>query len=357
MFFGNVYCSNIRQLKLHQANRRGPLNSNDLMTRVVYSKRYNIGFYGIERLHPFDSRKYGRAWKLIQRHFGRAIKEFHIRVKRPVSRDELLLVHSDSYLKRLNRVKYLASALELPIVARLPAFAVDWHVLRPMRWATMGTIVASENALQCGLAINMSGGYHHAKPNAGEGFCIYSDVAIAVASLRKNGLLKSSDRVVYVDTDVHQGNGICHVFLNDPRVFIFDIFNSGIYPAYDVEARNRIDCPVAITSVCTDNEYMQALKNALPGFLDSVSNSRIGIAFYNAGTDIVAGDPLGSLNLSAATVNSRDQFVVSELRKRNIPTVMVLSGGYTKKSYQLISDSVIQLIEKGDTFKASGQRN
>jgi histone deacetylase 11 len=133
--------------------------------------------------------------------------------------------------------------------------------------------------------------------------------------------------------------------MQDNRVFIFDIFNGRIYPMFDVDARYRVDCAIAITSACTDSEYMRELRNKLPGFLDSVGKSPIALAVYNAGTDVFAGDPLGGLNISSSTIRERDLFVVGELRKRGIPTVMVLSGGYTKESYQLVAASVIGLIE------------
>jgi len=214
-----------------------------------------------------------------------------------------------------------------------------------MRWATRGTLLSAEQALEYGVAVNMSGGYHHAKPNRGEGFSIYADAGIAVASLRKDKLIGETDRIICIDTDAHQGNGVCHTLMNDERAFLFDIFNSRIYPSTDVNSRNRVDCAVPITSECTDREYMDALKTRLPGFLDSVCNSPVGIAIYNAGTDIFAGDPLGGLNLSAATILERDLYVVDELRKCDIPTVMVFSGGYTSESYKLVADSVIAIIE------------
>lgn len=319
------------------------------MPRVVYSRHYNIGFYGLERLHPFDSRKYGRAWKLLRRHFGTALRKLHVRPDRPANRDELLLVHSADYLGQLRNPKYVAGALEIAQVQYLPGWAIDWHVLRPMRWATRGTILAARAALEHGFAVNLSGGYHHAKPNRGEGFSIYSDIGIAIASLRANQRIADTDRVVYVDTDAHQGNGVCHTFMSDGRVFIFDMFNSRIYPMYDGDARKRIDCDVGITSSCTDGEYMRELRNRLPGFLDSVCRSPVGLAIYNAGTDVFAGDPLGGLNLSASTIRQRDLFVVGELTRRQLPTVMVLSGGYTRQSYQLVADSVIPLLEMETT--------
>lgn len=321
------------------------------MSRIIYSRHYNIGFYGLERLHPFDSRKYGRAWKLLKRHFGSTLSQLHVAPKRPASREELLQVHTPDYLAQLRDALYVAGAIEVPLVRHLPGWVVDWHVLRPMRWATRGTIIAAQEAIVHGFAVNLSGGYHHAKPSRGEGFSIYSDVGIAVASLRKDGRITESDRVVCIDTDAHQGNGVCHTFMDDRRVFIFDIFNGHIYPMFDVDARKRVDCEVAITSACTDHEYISHLHDRLPGFLDSVGNSPIGLAVYNAGTDVLAGDPLGGLNISADAILARDLYVVGELRKRGIPTIMVLSGGYTKQSFRLVADSVIGIIDSETSRK------
>ncbi len=315
------------------------------MPRIVYSRNYNIGFYGLELLHPFDSRKYGRAWKLLRRHFGSKLRSLHLRPEGPATRDELLLVHSSRYLDELCDAKYVAGALEFPPVGRLPGWLVDRQVLRPMRWATRGTIDAARQSLVHGLVVNLSGGYHHAKPERGEGFSIYSDIGIAVASLRSEELISENERIVYIDTDAHQGNGVCHTFMDDPRVFIFDIFNRQIYPAHDVDARNRIDCDLGITGAISNAEYLQELYDRLPGFLDSVGRTPVGLAIYNAGTDVYSGDPLGGFDISAATIRQRDLYVVGELRKRGIPTTMVLSGGYTKQSFRLVADSVIGLLE------------
>ncbi|MEZ6096639.1 MAG: histone deacetylase [Pirellulaceae bacterium] len=327
-------------------NRRREVEPTFSMARVVYSHRYNIGFYGLERLHPFDSRKYGRAWALLRSHFGAKLRNLHVRPDRAVNCEELQLVHSPTYLAKLRDPRYVAGALELPQLRFVPGWAIDWHVLRPMRWATRGTVLAARAALEHGFAVNLSGGYHHAKPERGEGFSVYSDIGVCIAALRADGAISESDRIVYVDTDAHQGNGVCHTFMFDNRVFIFDIYNSRIYPMYDVDARKRIDCDVGITNACTDTDYMRELRDRLPGFLDSISKSRIGLAIYNAGTDVFVGDPLGDLKISASTIQERDLFVVNELSRRRIPTVMVLSGGYTEQSYELVANSVIPLLEK-----------
>ena len=91
------------------------------MSHVVYSPHYNIGFFGIERLHPFDSRKYGRAWKQLSRSLGpKRLSSITTGVSRPIRHDELLAVHSESYLRQLCSSAYVARALELPILRKMP---------------------------------------------------------------------------------------------------------------------------------------------------------------------------------------------------------------------------------------------
>lgn len=153
--------------------------------RLVYARQYNIGFWGIERLHPFDSRKFGRAWRLLREHFGRELNRCWIKPPRPVNRTDLLSVHTEAYLRRLRDPSLLAKVLEVPLLRRLPGWVIDWLVLRPMRWATMGTIVATREAMDCGLAVNLSGGYHHASPDDGHGFSAYADVGLAIHDLRR----------------------------------------------------------------------------------------------------------------------------------------------------------------------------
>ena len=94
--------------------------------RLIYHRRYNIGLLGLERLHPFDSRKYGRAWRELRRQFGRDLDRAWVRPRRPVSRAELLGVHSEGYLKRLRNPKFVAGVLEVPPLRYVPAWVTDW---------------------------------------------------------------------------------------------------------------------------------------------------------------------------------------------------------------------------------------
>lgn len=316
------------------------------MPRIIYSNYYNIGFFGLEQLHPFDSRKYGRAYHALHKHFGELLKEITISPKRPVNTSELLMVHTTSYLEQLHNPDYLAQALEIPLLTYLPYWLINRCVLYPMRWATMGTMIGAKESLKHGFVVNLGGGFHHAKPTAGEGFCIYADIPLAIHSLRAQQLIDEESHIAYIDLDAHMGNGVCHAFKNDKRVFIFDMFNSMIYPIHDSEARDRIDCDYRLHSHHSEAEYLTNLEKLLPPFLDSISKSqKTSLAIYNAGTDVFLNDPLGQLSLTAKAILKRDLFVVKELRKRGIPTLMLLSGGYTKESYQLVANSVIELVE------------
>jgi histone deacetylase 11 len=311
---------------------------------IVYSRHYNISCFGVERLHPFDSRKYGRAWRLLRRQFGSLLLKNHIPVDRPVSDEELSLVHSAKYLSSLRSAKHVAAALEIPLLQFLPGWLLRWRVLRPMRWAARGSVLAARAALKNGWSVNLSGGYHHAKPDRGEGFCVFSDIALIVRQLRRENLLQAKDPLIYVDLDAHQGNGVCHQFMDDSRVFIFDMYNRDNYPKADFEARNRIDCNVPLSFNCTGSEYLGALRRSLPPFLDSLSSTGPRLAIYNAGTDVFAGDKLGGLCLSTDDVLDRDLFVIQEFRRHKLPFVMLLSGGYSQQSYRLVANTVARLL-------------
>jgi histone deacetylase 11 len=314
------------------------------MPRVVYSPAYNIGGYGIERLHPFDGQKYGKAWDAIRGLLPAA----QGLLKEPGGEgavEDLRLVHSADYLKQLRSASYLAQVFETPAAAWLPAGVLDALVLKPMRWAVQGTILAFVLALEQGLAINLGGGFHHAKPTRGEGFNAYNDVAIGITRLRQRRQISPEDVVLYVDCDAHQGNGVATCFLHDRTLKIFDVFNSEIYPRHDAAARTRVDRPVPLPSGTDGEAYLLELQRSLPPWLDEFT-SRVppALAIYNAGTDVVADDPLGALALAPQHILERDVFVVESLLRRSIPTAMVLGGGYTQDSYRLVADSVAAIL-------------
>lgn len=330
---------------LHQKKNAAPAPLMPVV-QLVYSPQYNIRFFGVESFHPFDAKKYGRAWSLIEEALGDFARESLHSPRQEVSRELLLQVHTEAYLQELRSARYLAHALELVPAAFLPAFLLDRVVLRAMRWATAGTILGAQQALVSGIAVNLGGGFHHAKPDAGEGFCIYSDIGLTVSHLRQTRQLERNQSLLYIDLDAHMGNGVAHVFQGDPSALLFDMYNGHIYPQDDPQASRRIDVNIPLRPRIEDREYIDLLEQRLPAFLDQSAEHSPGLAIYNAGTDVFIGDPLGQMHLTSDAIQHRDLYVVEELRKRGIPVLMVLSGGYTRESHELVARSVVALMER-----------
>src|SRR4051812_47383015 len=245
------------------------------MVPIVYHPRYNITAFGLERLHPFDSRKYRRIHDAL---VARGLRRFREFVRpRPITRADLLKVRAEEYLRSLRSPESLARILEVPVVRRLPAWVIDWRILRPMRYATGGTILACRLALEHGVAINLGGGFHHAAGGWGGGFCIYSDVPLAVKGLHDEGLIST---VLVVDLDAHQGNGTAAVFSDWPWASILDLYEADIFPA----RKEPEDYPLPVGPGLTGGEYLGIVRQALPKALDAV---RPDLVVYSEGEGIV----------------------------------------------------------------------
>lgn len=306
------------------------------MVPLVYHSRYNITAFGLERLHPFDSRKYRRIHDaLIARGLRRA-GDF-IR-PRPASRADLLKVHTPDYLRSLRRSDTLARILEVPVVRRLPAWVIDWRILRPMRYAVGGTILACRLALKHGLAINLGGGFHHASSAQGGGFCVYADTPLAAKAVHDEGL---ADRVLVVDLDAHQGNGTALVFQDWPWASIFDLYDEGLFPF----PKQPEDVPLPVPPGLTGAEYLSIVQKDLPTALDLF---RPNLVIYNAGSDPFEGDPLAHFRLTRNDLAERDLLVAGMVRERGVPLAMVLSGGYSADSWRIHADAIEGILTRFD---------
>ena len=303
---------------------------------IIYSPDYNISILGIENFHPFDSKKYRKVYKGIIE--GQNICRSQFYRPQSVTDAELLTVHTENYLNLLKKSSIIARIVEIPPLRFLPAFILRNGILKGMRLATGGTILGVELALRYGWAINLSGGYHHAKAEDGEGFCVFADVPIAIQMIWK----KMPDlKVLIVDLDAHQGNGNSSILGNDNRVAILDMYNSAIYPN-DVEAAQRVKYRVPLKRRTNTDEYLQYLFNSLPNAINEFNPELI---IYNAGTDIFVEDQLGNLSVTENGIIRRDEFVFQKAIENKIPILMVLSGGYNKKSGSIIANSINNIVK------------
>lgn len=310
---------------------------------IHYSPDYNLRLMGLEELHPFDTGKAGKALELVRSRLGDAKVDSHVvSVTSEATPEMLELAHSRDYLASLTLSANVAAVLELPVVDELPVAMVDDLILRPMRLAVQGTLDAARSALTGGVAINLAGGFHHASHDRGSGFCVYADVVIALRVLWQEGMLKFGEKILYVDLDAHQGNGVCRLcqYYQLDDVFILDIYNRNIYPN-DKVALKRIDGDVPLSPATGDAAYLSVLASVLP---DAIRKSQPALVVYNAGTDILAGDPLGDLGVSHEGVVERDRYVIDTCKEEDLPLLIVPSGGYTQSSHRLIAEMLVHVL-------------
>lgn len=340
---------------------------------IFYHPGYNLGCRLLTRVHPFPIFKYAAAQAYLKDKFGWTDSDFR---KPECASDELLQnIHSKEYLASLkNPLAILGCAAGgsskllikdsifntcISFLARiiLPHWLVSYLVLNPMKRATAGTVLATQEALKPDnpykMAINLSGGYHHARGKTaaqerGDGFCFYADIQLAIMQAwKKNPELK----VLYVDLDAHQGDGVELTLLNEDnkkRFFVLDMYGENNYPPYDdsIEIRNSIPYNGALTVGSYKNVhsiYMKTLRNLLP---QALANIQPDLIFYNAGTDPFEGDALGRMNLTKDDMLKRDEFVFKQANQNKIPIVMTTSGGYSPESAQIIGESLENVFKK-----------
>ncbi|XP_042310970.1 histone deacetylase 11 isoform X2 [Sceloporus undulatus] len=316
---------------------------------IVYSRDYNITFMGLEKLHPFDAGKWGKVINFLKE--AKLIADDSIVQAREATEEDLLVVHTRQYLNRLKWSFVVATITEIPPVLFMPNFLVQRKVLRPLRTQTGGTIMAGKLAIERGWAINVGGGFHHCSSDKGGGFCAYADISLALKFLFER--IEGVSRATIIDLDAHQGNGHERDFMEDRRVYIMDVYNRYIYPG-DGFAKRAIRRKVELDWGTEDTEYLQKVKTHVEGALNEVKSD---IIIYNAGTDILDGDPLGGLAISPQGIIDRDEIVFRAARKHQVPILMVTSGGYQKRTARIIADSVLNLHSLGliDKDLATGE--
>jgi len=300
---------------------------------LVYAKGYEIRLGGLEKLHAFDIHKYSKIHDRLVEDGLAGKRDF--RVPKPLDEAQIRLVHSPAFLRSLKDPATVAAYLEAPVVRFLPAAVVEKSILRPFRLASGGTVLASRLALEHGLAVNLGGGYHHAKPDKGEGFCIYADMPIAIRILQGEGLIR---RALVVDLDVHQGNGTIVCLPGDEAVFTFSMHESNIYPI----PKERGDLDVELAPGTGDEPYLKLLQKHLP---DAIRRSRPDLVFFQAGCDPLKGDPLASLAMTTDGIVRRDAYVIDTCVRQRIPVVMLLGGGYSENAWSTQHASIRRTLK------------
>ena len=274
--------------------------------RLVYSDKYFVDL----GQHVFPTLKYRLLKeKLIAEG---VVSDSDLLEPQTASDDDILLVHKREYLEKLK--KGSLSPMEI-YVMELPFTRA---IYESFSLAAGGTLLASRVALEDGVCFNLAGGFHHAFPDHGEGFCILNDVAIAVARIVADGKVS---RVLIVDCDLHQGNGTASIFSGRRDVFTFSIHQENNYPF----VKPPSDLDVGLMDGTEGSEYNDYLGRTLPRIFDEFSPEFV---MYLAGADPYEGDQLGMLRLSKDDLEDRDRIVMTMAQERSVPLCGVLAGGY-----------------------------
>jgi acetoin utilization deacetylase AcuC-like enzyme len=294
--------------------------------KLIYHDRYDLNLGA----HVFPSQKFRLIESKLLKDGVANRNEFLC--PEPALDADILRVHTREWVSKLK-----TGTLSLSDVMKLEVpYSVE--LVNAFWLAAGGTVLAAQSAMKDGFGCNIGGGFHHAYPNHGEGFCAIHDVAVAIRRLQTDGAIR---KAMVVDTDVHHGNGTAAIFARDESVFTLSIHQLNNYPADKPPSNVDLDLADGVG----DEKYLATLLPAVRAALDSFQPE---IVFYVGGADPYREDQLGGLTLSLEGLAARDWGVFEEARKRNIPVVTTLAGGYARRVEDTVQIHVNTILAARD---------
>ena len=268
--------------------------------------------------HRFPIKKFGELIKLLRK--KNIATTYNTFEPNEVSVTTLLNVHTEEYINKINNL-----SLDKDEIRKL-GFPLVKSVRRRSFVATGGTVLASKLAVKHKLACNTAGGSHHAFSNQGNGYCVFNDVAVATSYLKKKYKYK---KILILDLDVHQGDGTAKIFESDDSVYTVSIHSKKNYPSK--KQKSNID--IELEDGIKDEEYL----NVVNQLLQKIGDFQFDFVFYVAGVDVHFEDRLGKLNITETGIRKREELVINNFFKKNIPLCGVLGGGYNHNFEQLVN--------------------
>lgn len=276
---------------------------------LVYHDGYDLNF----GRHVFPTEKYRLIRRRLLETYTAGPEDFL--TPSPATGEQLRLVHTEEWVRKLETGTLTYQdllKLEIPYSRKM----VEAFFL-----AAGGTLLAARLALEAGIGFNIGGGFHHAFPGHGEGFCAVHDVAVAVRVLQREGAI---GKALVVDADVHQGNGTAAIFAGDPTVFTLSLHQQNNYPTEKPPSTIDVHLPDGVS----DQEYLDLLRGALE---PAVAGYMPDMVFYVAGADPYFDDQLGGLGLTKEGMMQRDRIVFAAALRHRVPVCVTLAGGYARQ--------------------------
>ncbi len=267
--------------------------------------------------HRFPMEKYRLLRDRVTRHL-QPLVTLH---QAPAAGDEALcLAHDERYLDAVK------SGNLQPRHLRALGFPWSLELVERSRRSVGATMAACTSALEQGAAANLAGGTHHAFRDRPEGFCVFNDSAVAARWLRRDALI---ERLVIVDTDVHQGNGTAAMLAGDEWAFTLSIHCDHNFPFRKIVG----DLDLGLPAGTGDDRYLEALDQ---GLSVAIARARPDLVIYLAGSDAYQDDRFGKLELTKPGLAQRDQLVFEHAQSHGLPVAVSMAGGYARD----IQDSV-----------------
>lgn len=294
--------------------------------KLIYHDKYDLNLGE----HVFPSQKFRLIAEALRAQGIAGAEDFL--APQPAADEDLLRVHTAEWVTKMKTGTLTASEvmkLEIPYSPEL----------RDAVWlAAGGSILAARSALRDGFGCNLGGGFHHAYPGHGEGFCAIHDVAVAIRKLQHKEAIR---KAIVVDTDVHHGNGTAAVFAKDDTVFTLSIHQENNYPAYKPPS----DVDLNMWDRAEDEEYLGTL---IPAVVKALDEFKPDLLCYVGGADPFCEDQLGGLSLTKKGLKERDRKVFEEARRRGIPVMTTLAGGYARRVEDTVQIHVNTILAARD---------
>ncbi|MDW1892620.1 histone deacetylase [Vibrio sp. Vb1574] len=189
-----------------------------------------------------------------------------------------------------------------------------------------GTLLTAEKALEHGIALHLSGGYHHAHKDFGSGFCLFNDLVIAAKHMLDN---EHVDKILIIDSDVHHGDGTATLCQEEPDIVTLSFHCDKNFPA----RKPQSDLDVPLAKGTDDETFLMTFKEVVEMALNL---HRPDMVIYDAGVDIHQDDELGYFDVSTQAIFERDRFLFQLMKNRGIPVAAVVGGGYRTNHADLV---------------------
>ena len=317
-----------------------------MKTNLVFSPRYKtpLSDFGFDK--PFALDRGEMVLKRLNEDIGAPVPYLE---PDPITNEQVLLVHTREYLETLKEAKTWIDLFEFRESEYFPERAVRPlpTIIEDFKLKSGGTLKACELSLETGLAANLGGGYHHAFPDQGRGYCAINDIAIAIRHLQKTGKIK---KALIVDLDFHQGDGTAVTFKNDDSVFTFSVHSEEGWP--EVKQQSDLDIPIK------EIEKDQYLSKTEAGLKLSLSKFAPDMVIYVGGSDPYEKDVLPGtsyLRLPLSVMKARDELVIDTFADMGISLSTVFAGGYGPDVWEVHYLATRKLLERsglsfGKTF-------